>query len=80
MANQIDFDNFDSAMIFNSFIKPYEGKLRDKKKKIYKEKLIRFYDEREWRFVPTIDVSKDKIVPIDGKKEVSGRYSFDYSY
>lgn len=67
MASQIDPDNFDNAIIFNSFIKPYEGKLWDKKKKKYKEKLIRFYDEREWRFVPTIDVSKDKIFPLMGK-------------
>lgn len=32
------------------FIKPYEGKLYRNER--YTDKTIRFYDEREWRFVP----------------------------
>lgn len=43
---------FDELMWVSSFIKPYEGKLwRDGK---YTPDKIRFYDEREWRFVPKL--------------------------
>ena len=37
------------------FLKPYEGKIyRDGK---FSDGLVRFYDEREWRFVPPFDVN-----------------------
>lgn len=37
---------------FLNFIKPYEGKLWRKDK--YIEGTVRFYDEREWRYVPNL--------------------------
>jgi len=39
------------------FVKPYEGKLY--KNNTESADLIRFYDEREWRFVPEISVGKN---------------------
>ena len=35
-----------------SMTKPYDGKLWDKKKEKYKKDIVRFYNEREWRFIP----------------------------
>ncbi len=50
------------------YLKPYEGKMfRDGK---LKKKNYRFYDEREWRYVPTIAQLKDnKITPFIVKND-----------
>ena len=41
------------------FVKPYEGKLY--KANSESHDLIRFYDEREWRFVPEISVEGQEV-------------------
>jgi len=46
-----NFDNIDNDNIFPFFKKYDRIEVRGKKKK--KEKYIRYYDEREWRYVPT---------------------------
>lgn len=42
------------------FSKPYEGK------DIKKKKTVRFYDEREWRYAPTLstNITKDSCIPL----------------
>ena len=45
-----------------SYLKPYEGKIWIEDEGKWSE-TIRFYDEREWRFVPDKDVLKEKGLP-----------------
>jgi len=53
LTNIKDIANvFDELQWIMSFIKPYEGKLWRNGK--YTSDKIRFYDEREWRFVPKL--------------------------
>ena len=49
------------------FIKPYEGKLWKNEK--YIDESIRFYDEREWRYVPHLEGA-------DGRTSILGKANF----
>jgi hypothetical protein len=42
------------------FVKPYEGKKWNKETNNYDENVIDFYDEREWRYVPPINIQRLK--------------------
>lgn len=52
-----------SILIMTS--KPYEGKKFDKKIRKWTDKIIRFYDEREWRYLPLVDNLKWSLSPDD---------------
>ncbi len=56
LFNEGNFANelFDDIFWIYCFVKEYEGKLWDKEKRKYSNKNTRFYDEREWRFVPNL--------------------------
>lgn len=48
-----EFSKFDSAVSpLMIHYKPYEGKLYLKEAKLFDTKTTRFYDEREWRYIP----------------------------
>lgn len=49
LFNSNKFEKSERSMNFEAYIKPYEQTRDDIKKQKYK----RFYDEREWRYVPT---------------------------
>jgi hypothetical protein len=40
------------------FVKPYEGKKWNKVNNQYNEDMVNFYDEREWRYVPPINIQR----------------------
>ena len=49
-----EFIKFDSAVSpLMIHYKPYEGKLYFKEAKLFDKKMTRFYDEREWRYIPS---------------------------
>lgn len=49
----------DMLIDFSFYMKPYEGTLWRNGK--YLDDTVRFYDEREWRFIPEIDEKTDRI-------------------
>jgi len=55
---------FDTISELIKFLKPYDGHYQRGK---WKKKLRRYYDEREWRFIP--DEDKFPVVPEDEKGE-----------
>jgi hypothetical protein len=47
------------------YLKPYEGhRLELKRCEIIKGKKIKFYNEREWRFIPEVSWAQDRIHPL----------------
>lgn len=48
-----NFRNAFSIILMTS--KPYEGKIFDKEEKKWTNRIVRFYNEREWRFLPLVD-------------------------
>lgn len=48
-----DWKSYSDVMYSTWFYKPYEGKMW--RANAYTEKKIRFYDEKEWRYIPTPD-------------------------
>ena len=63
-----NFRNAFSILLMTS--KPYEGKKFDKTERKWKDINVRFYDEREWRFLPIVDKLKWSI----SLKDFSGDY------
>jgi hypothetical protein len=47
------FKNSFSILLMTS--KPYEGKVFDKESRQWSNKTHRFYDEKEWRYIPLVD-------------------------
>jgi len=47
---------------FIEFMKPYEGRLWRKNR--YLKRTVRFYDEREWRFLPTNTMGERDYTPV----------------
>lgn len=58
---------------FGKYIKPYEGKVW--KNGRYDD--VRFYDEREWRFVPANKFFRGKAVAVDAKASYAKEYYVD---
>ncbi|MCK8492896.1 abortive infection system antitoxin AbiGi family protein [Spirosoma sp. RP8] len=61
--HQIDGDLFDLVIAFsalNKYYKPYKGTYRRGDKVFYD---YCYYDEREWRYIPTFKNSEDQTVP-----------------
>ena len=48
-----DFNKFNNSVsLLLMYFKSYEGKQYNKELKVFDESPIRFYDEREWRYIP----------------------------
>ena len=48
-----DFNKFNNSVsLLLMYFKSYEGKQYNNELKVFDEKPIRFYDEREWRYIP----------------------------
>ncbi len=52
----------DFFIYLSLFVKHYEGKMF--RNDSYEEEIIRFYDEREWRYIPRIEILKKYNLPI----------------
>lgn len=55
MYDKLTYDLY----LIHCFTKEYEGKLWEKKEGKFSGEIIRFYDEREWRYVPPIEKLHD---------------------
>ena len=64
---QKDGSDLDDYINFLSFTKPYQGKLWQDGR--YRIETITFYDEREWRYIPKVDLRKEGIPNVIGKHE-----------
>lgn len=62
-----DGSDLDDYINFLSFTKPYEGKLWQDC--MYRDEIIKSYDEREWRYIPKVDFKKDGINKLIGKND-----------
>jgi hypothetical protein len=62
-----DGSDLDDYINFLSFIKPYKGKLWQDGD--YRKEEILFYDEREWRYIPKVDLKTEGIPNAIGKDE-----------
>jgi len=62
-----DGSDLDDYINFLSFTKPYKGKLWQDGK--YRDETITFYDEREWRYIPKVDLKKEGIPNVIAKDE-----------
>ncbi|HFD1835109.1 TPA: abortive infection system antitoxin AbiGi family protein [Clostridium perfringens] len=79
-----DIDNaYDFMCNFVFYMKPYEGNSWNKEK--FDGKYTRFYDEREWRYIPDIDVikkynidwflEKEEFLDYKGRREYNNKIS-----
>ncbi len=56
LLNDLDNKLWDDIYWIYCFTKPYEGKMWGEKEKKFLDEIYRFYDERERRYVPILDV------------------------
>ncbi|HTA82155.1 MAG TPA: abortive infection system antitoxin AbiGi family protein [Bacteroidia bacterium] len=66
--DQVDKLELSSISELIKFLKPYDGHYQ---KGIWKKKVRRYYDEREWRFIP--DENKYPVMPLKKSKEFKER-------
>ena len=55
--SNVNMSDYSKVMYTTWFYKPYEGKMW--RGKAYTKKRIRFYDEKEWRFIPKFEDFED---------------------
>lgn len=61
---------------FFAFLKPYEGEFWREGQLINEN--VRFYDEREWRYVPPLDQLNDRgLIPVMGKEQYANEQTRD---
>lgn len=61
----LTFEQKNHILQIKSYAKNYTGEL---KRKSFKNTNYRFYDEREWRIVPSKDVLMDQLFSVDGNE------------
>lgn len=68
MQDEISYNTYQKLLRLVRFTKPYQGKFWRNGK--YEDEIVRFYDEREWRFVPDIHlVENENIRPWISKED-----------